>query len=177
MTKDKLELLEKEFIGIGEMKGFTFRQISMSEAAYLYILDENDTRPSYEVIMRKSSPKCLDFENRIYSVDLRKEYYPKSGSFGILGWAYTSMEMAKDKFNDCVVLLASDNGKVNIVAGATKKAVKKGIHIGKVIGEVAKITGGGGGGRPDMAQAGGKEASKIDEALAVGRKLIIEKLS
>jgi len=86
-------------------------------------------------------------------------------------------DLAKDKFDDCVVLLASDNGRVSIVAGATKKAVKKGIHIGKVISEVAKITGGGGGGRPDMAQAGGKDASKIDEALAVGRKLIIEKLS
>ncbi|MBN2853135.1 MAG: alanine--tRNA ligase, partial [Clostridia bacterium] len=86
-------------------------------------------------------------------------------------------DMAKDKFEDCVVLLISGGDKVNIVAGATKLAVKKGIHVGNVIREVAAVTGGGGGGRPDMAQAGGKDSSKIDEALVLGKKLIIEKLS
>ncbi len=86
-------------------------------------------------------------------------------------------DQAKDKFEDCVVLLASGGDKVNLVAGATKKAVKKGIHIGNIIREVAKVTGGGGGGRPDMAQAGGKDSSKIDEALALAKKLIIDKLS
>ncbi len=86
-------------------------------------------------------------------------------------------DQAKDKFEDCVVFLASGKDKVSLVAGATKIAVKKGIHIGNVIREVAKVTGGGGGGRPDMAQAGGKDPSKIDEALALAKKLIIEKLS
>lgn len=86
-------------------------------------------------------------------------------------------DQAKDKFEDCVVFLASGKDKVSLVAGATKIAVKKGIHIGNVIREVAKVTGGGGGGRPDMAQAGGKDPSKTDEALALAKKLIIEKLS
>ena len=86
-------------------------------------------------------------------------------------------DQAKDKFDDCVVFLASGNDRVNLVAGATKKAVKKGIHIGNIIREAAKITGGGGGGRPDMAQAGGKDASKIDEALTLAKKLIMDKLS
>ena len=48
---------------------------------------------------------------------------------------------------------------------ATKDAVAKGIHAGQIVKEVAKVCGGGGGGRPDMAQAGGKDASKLDEAL------------
>lgn len=86
-------------------------------------------------------------------------------------------DQAKDKFEDCVVFLASGKDRVSLVAGATKIAVKKGIHIGNVIREVAKVTGGGGGGRPDMAQAGGKDPSKIDEALELAKKLIIEKLS
>jgi len=48
---------------------------------------------------------------------------------------------------------------------ATKDVVAKGIHAGNIIKEAAKVAGGGGGGRPDMAQAGGKDVSKIDEAL------------
>jgi alanyl-tRNA synthetase len=82
-------------------------------------------------------------------------------------------DQAKDKYEDCVVLLASGNSeKVNLVAGATKKAVKKGVHVGNVIREVAKVTGGGGGGRPDMAQAGGKIPEKIDEALLKAKEIV-----
>ena len=50
---------------------------------------------------------------------------------------------------------------------ATKDAVKKGVHAGNIIREVTKIAGGSGGGKPDMAQGGGKLANKIDDALAV----------
>ena len=66
-----------------------------------------------------------------------------------------------------VVVLASvfENGKIGILAMAHKDAVAKGIHCGKIVKEVATLCGGGGGGRPDMAQAGGKDAEKVDEAL------------
>ncbi len=69
---------------------------------------------------------------------------------------------------DCgvVVLATAFGGKVNFIAMATKTAVAKGIHAGNIVREVAKVASGGGGGRPDMAQAGGKDASKIDEALS-----------
>ena len=59
----------------------------------------------------------------------------------------------------------SERSKVQFVAAATKDAVAKGVHAGNLLREVAKIAGGGGGGRPDMAQAGGKDPSKITEAL------------
>lgn len=74
----------------------------------------------------------------------------------------------RDKFADkaAVVFLASNvGGKVLFTAMATKDAVDKGAHCGNIIREAAKICGGGGGGRPDMAQAGGKDASKLGEAL------------
>jgi alanyl-tRNA synthetase len=75
---------------------------------------------------------------------------------------------------DCgvVVLASSADGKVNIVAMATPEAVKKGAHAGNIIREVAKACGGGGGGKPDSAQAGGKDASKIAEALDLVKTLI-----
>lgn len=64
-----------------------------------------------------------------------------------------------------VVLVSNVNGKVNLVAMATKDAVSEGVHCGKIIKEVASVVGGGGGGRPDMAQAGGKSPEKINEAV------------
>ncbi|MGL5380504.1 alanine--tRNA ligase [Clostridium sp.] len=64
-----------------------------------------------------------------------------------------------------VVLLSNAAGKVNLVAMATKDVLASGIHCGKIIKEVATVVGGGGGGRPDMAQAGGKNPEKINEAV------------
>ena len=73
----------------------------------------------------------------------------------------------KDKIGDGVVALISTcDGKVNIVVMATDSAVKAGAHAGNLIKAVAPIVGGGGGGRPNMAQAGGKNPAGVDDALA-----------
>ena len=75
-------------------------------------------------------------------------------------------DMLKNKLGSGVVVLGSSYGdKVSFIVTATKDVLGKGVHSGNVIKEVAKVAGGGGGGRPDMAQAGGKDISKIDEAL------------
>lgn len=67
---------------------------------------------------------------------------------------------------NCVIFLASVNdGKVTFVAGADKAAVASGIKCGDLVREAAQICDGKGGGRPDMAQSGGKDASKIEDAL------------
>ncbi len=72
----------------------------------------------------------------------------------------------KAKLDAGVIVLASnDGGKVSIVAMATKSAIERGAHAGNIVREVAKICGGGGGGKPESAQAGAKDASKIEEAL------------
>ena len=70
--------------------------------------------------------------------------------------------------NPCalIVLASKDGGKVNLVAMATKDAVDKGAHAGKVLSEVAKIMGGGGGGKPESAQAGGKIPEKAEEGIS-----------
>jgi alanyl-tRNA synthetase len=72
----------------------------------------------------------------------------------------------KEKLGSAVVVLGSVNeGKVNLIAAVTKDYIEKGYHAGKVIKEVAARCGGGGGGRPDMAQAGGKDPEKLESAL------------
>ena len=79
----------------------------------------------------------------------------------------------RDKVGGVVVLanIASED-KINILAMATKDATKAGIHCGNIVKEVAKITGGNGGGRPDMAQAGGREVNKLHEALDAAWNII-----
>lgn len=84
-------------------------------------------------------------------------------------------DQLKDKLGSGVVVLATDNdNKVNFVAMATKDVVKKGIHAGNIIKQIAKIAGGGGGGKPTMAQAGARDVSKIDEALEYVVELVKE---
>ncbi len=79
----------------------------------------------------------------------------------------------KAKIGSGVVVLASGKeDKVSLVVMATKDAVERGIHAGNIIKEMAAITGGGGGGRPDMAQAGGKDTAKIDQALNQAKEII-----
>ena len=71
-----------------------------------------------------------------------------------------------------VILVSKMQDKVNLVAMATKDVLDKGIHCGKIIKEVASVVGGGGGGRPDMAQAGGKNPENINKAVQVAYEAI-----
>jgi alanyl-tRNA synthetase len=86
-------------------------------------------------------------------------------------------DMLKDRMGSGIVLLGTKgDGKVNFIATATKDVVKKGFHAGNLIKAVATIAGGGGGGRPDMAQAGGKKPEKLAEALDSAQATISEML-
>jgi len=71
-----------------------------------------------------------------------------------------------------VVLGATIDGRVQFVSGVSKDLVASGYHAGNLVREVAKIAGGGGGGRPDFAQAGGKLPERLDEALAKVKELV-----
>ena len=87
-------------------------------------------------------------------------------------------DVLKEKIGSGVIVLASGKGgKVNFIATATKDVLAKGVHCGNLIKEVAKIAGGGGGGRPDMAQAGGKNPDKIEDALAIAKEILKDQLS
>ena len=72
----------------------------------------------------------------------------------------------KEKLGDSVVILACGKDKLVFVVMATDGAVKRGAHAGNIVREAAKCAGGNGGGRPNMAQAGGKDASKVQDALS-----------
>ena len=76
-------------------------------------------------------------------------------------------DQLKEKLGEGVVVLASDcDGKVNLIAMVTEDVMKKGAHAGNLIKGIASLVGGGGGGRPNMAQAGGKNPAGIPDAIA-----------
>ena len=80
----------------------------------------------------------------------------------------------KDKLGEGVVVLFSNKeGKVNLVAMATNGAMEKGAHAGNLIKGIAALVGGGGGGRPNMAQAGGKNPDGIEAAIKEA-KVVLE---
>lgn len=84
----------------------------------------------------------------------------------------------KGKLPSGVIVLASaKDDKVSLMVMATQEAVEQGVHAGNMIAGIAKVTGGGGGGRPNMAQAGGKDVSKIGEALALAEELLKTQLT
>ena len=79
----------------------------------------------------------------------------------------------KGKKDNMVAVLSAVNGdKVSLLCVCGAEAVKKGAHAGKIIKEVAKIVGGGGGGRPDSATAGGKNPAKLEEALEAVNNIV-----
>ncbi len=82
-------------------------------------------------------------------------------------------DQLKDKLEDGVVVLASvKDGKVSLMAMATQSAMDAGAHAGNLVKVLAKEVGGGGGGRPNMAQAGGKDPSKVDAAISMAKEVL-----
>ena len=78
----------------------------------------------------------------------------------------------RDRLGRGVVLLVSDNdGKVGLIVSVSKDLTDR-VHAGKVVKAIAPIVGGGGGGRPDFAEAGGREPARIDALLAESRRVV-----
>ncbi|MBQ8804285.1 MAG: alanine--tRNA ligase [Tyzzerella sp.] len=86
-------------------------------------------------------------------------------------------DQLKDKLGEGVVVIASSaNDKVNLIAMATDGAMKQGAHAGNLIKGIAALVGGGGGGRPNMAQAGGKNPAGIPDAIAKAAEVLSEQI-
>ncbi len=86
-------------------------------------------------------------------------------------------DQLKEKLGEGVVVLISDcDGKVNLVVMATDAAQKSGAHAGNLVKAVAALVGGGGGGRPNMAQAGGKNPAGIPDAIAKAEEILADQI-
>ena len=82
-------------------------------------------------------------------------------------------ETLRNKLTEGFVFISNEtNGKVTFVAASSKSAIEKGVKAGDIVKAAAQVCGGNGGGRPDMAQAGGKDVSRIDDAHVAARKAV-----
>ena len=86
--------------------------------------------------------------------------------------------MLKKKAGSAAIVFGfEDDDRAILLAGVTDDLIKKGVKAGDIVKQIAPIVDGGGGGRPQMAQAGGKKPEKINQALARAKELIKKKLS
>ncbi len=173
--------------GTGAISWYKEREMLLKEAAeavkstpedvaakILHLADElKNTRKELETVKEKIVSGSLDDILRktqdVNGIKVLAERMDQLDMNGLRNAADT----LKNKLGSAVIILASSlGGKVNIIVSATKDAVEKGIHCGKIIGEAAKAAGGGGGGRPDMAQAGGKNVTGINKALEIALEAV-----
>jgi len=87
-------------------------------------------------------------------------------------------DILRDRLESAVIVLATVyNGKPSFLAMVTPDLVARGINAGDIVNQVARVAGGGGGGKATMAQAGGKDASKVDEALKLAQSIVARQVS
>jgi alanyl-tRNA synthetase len=132
------------------------------------------THTNETLLAKQSQSAAVELQNQWMEVDgvpvlAQKVDVPDMDSLRKL------MDDLKAKRDGIIVLGAVHEEKVNLVASISQNYVQKGFHAGKLIKEVASICGGGGGGRPNMAQAGGKQPEKLQEALQQVQVWVAEK--
>ena len=115
----------------------------------------------------------MDKVTEVKGVKLLAVYVPDVDGNGIRDLG----DKLKSQLGEGVVVLASSkDGKVSLLSMATDAAMKAGAHAGNLIKEIASVVGGGGGGRPNMAQAGGKNPDGINDALAKAKEVLESQL-
>ena len=142
-------------------------------AAGRLIENLKSTEKQVEELQKKSASAEAD-ELAAQAVDINGvNFVAASVKAGNVDLMSSLADSLADKMKSAVIILGSpSDGKVIFVGKVTSDLVKRGFHAGNLIREVAKIAGGGGGGRPDFAQAGGKDASKLQDALAKAREMV-----
>ncbi|WP_243005072.1 alanine--tRNA ligase [Hungatella effluvii] len=166
--------------GDGLMKYYQDAETELHEAAKAAKATPQTLTAKIEAMLEEI--KALHSENEKLKSRLAKDslgdvmdQVKEIGGVKVLATKVTDVDMnglrnlgdqLKDKLGEGVIVLASVmDGKVNLMATATEEAQKKGAHAGNLIKAVAGLVGGGGGGRPNMAQAGGKNPAGVDACL------------
>jgi len=113
------------------------------------------------------TPDTLDVNGSTINLQVKRVDAPNIDALRKTG------DFLRDKMSSGIVVLGSEiDDRPMVIAMVTKDLVTDGFHAGNIAKQVAQIMGGGGGGRPDAAQAGGRDASKLDEALASVKEII-----
>ena len=152
-------------------------QASLTERAEHLMAELKALQSENESLKSKAAKEALgDVMDQVVEVNGVKLLATKVSGVDMNGLRELGDQL-KSKIAEGIVVLMSDlDGKVNMVAMATDGAMKKGAHAGNLIKGIAALVGGGGGGRPNMAQAGGKNPAGIDEAIKKSAEVLKEQI-
>ncbi|WP_054743201.1 alanine--tRNA ligase [Cellulosilyticum ruminicola] len=178
--------------GRGALHYYQEMENSLNEVAAAVKAKKADVVKRVEAVV--SEVKSLEKENEKLKSEIAAskaesllDQAEEVGAFKVLATKVDGLDMnalknmgdsLKDQLvSGIVVLMSAAEDKVNLVVMATPDAVKAGLHCGKIISETAAVVDGKGGGRPNMAQAGGKNIQKIGEALEKAKAVIKEQVN
>ena len=178
--------------GRGALHYYQEMENSLNEVAAAVKAKKSDVVKRVEAVV--SEVKSLEKENEKLKSEIAAskagsllDQAEEVGAFKVLATKVDGLDMnalknmgdsLKDQLvNGIVVLMSAVDDKVNLVVMATPDAVKAGVHCGKIVSEAAAVVDGKGGGRPNMAQAGGKNVAKISEALEKAKAVIKEQVN
>lgn len=144
-----------------------------------HLLEEvKDLKSEQEKLKAKLAKDSIsDIDSQIYEVGGIKAIVLKVNDIEMNELRNLGDNLKQKVANGVVVLASVSGSNVSLLAMAGDEAVSKGIHAGNIIKSIATIVGGGGGGRPNMAQAGGKRAEETDKALEEAKKVIAAQLA
>ena len=177
--------------GMGAINYYKDKEEKLNKISEVIKADVNDSVKKAEIIiedLRAANKEIARLKNELISGSLDDIANKKVEVYGVnlviskfdeqdVATLRNISDNVKDKLKSVVVVFASvTDGKITYVASATKDLVNQGIHVGNILKEIAKITKGGGGGRPDNAQAGGSDVAKLDEALGKVIEVIKDQL-
>lgn len=167
--------------GAGALKYVESLEDELDRIAAMLKVTRGEIKPRIEMLLKLNKEQEEEIETlraklAKYEVEHLLSKVIKIEDFGVLAAQAGArdidslramVDLLRDTMGSGVIVLGTRSGdkKVNLVAAVSKDLVSRGLHAGKIIKEVASVMGGGGGGRPEMAQAGGKDPSRLQEAL------------
>lgn len=160
LARERMNILDETDQFLGTAPNETLQKVkSLSEALSAA---EKEVEKLRTQLVASAFDEQLNDTEEINGVPVLKTILPDADMDALREMA----DKFRQKYQSGVAVLASDlGGKPLLIAAVTEDLVGRGLHAGKLVGQIAKVVGGGGGGRPTLAQAGGKDTTKLSEAL------------
>ena len=169
-VREKEELLRR----VGELLGAP--EARLVERAEHLAAQVKELRKELQKARQASAPGAGDYLRNAKDVGGAKLVAAKVEDAGPDDLRSMADQLRRIAPSVAIVLGSVSDDRVNLMVAVTRDLVERGLHAGKIAGEAAKLVGGGGGGRPDMAQAGGKDPAGLEKAIRKAADLITEKL-
>ncbi len=170
-AEEYFEKLTQDWQEIGKACGATADGLKEKVTETLAALEaEKKQRQALEKeLAREKAESIVPQKGQTNGVQFISEYIPSVSTQGLMQMT----DYLREKHKSAVIVLGTVyEDKLSFLANVSTDLVAKGFNAGNIVREVAKVTGGSGGGKPTMAQAGGKDKTKIDEALQLVKKLV-----